>query len=351
MIRVLIVDDSPTICRLLAAHLQSAPDLRVIGTAQSGEQAVEMIGRLKPDVVTLDIDMPGMSGLDALRRIMETCPTPTIMVSGVSGKSVEATVEALDSGAVDFVLKYVPGTTLDPEMLKREIIGKVRVASRIQVVRTVRTRGISETPTPVVQRTRVLTAENAVRATDLVVIGASTGGPVAVRQVLERLDPDFRAAVLVVQHMPAGFTAAFAAQLNRTSALTVREAADGDLLKPGTVFVAPGGLHLAVTSDRRIRLTTDPEVAGHRPAVDYTMASVVPVFGGRTTGVLLTGMGRDGADGMRRIRAAGGRTFAQDAESCVVNGMPQSARDLGVVEVVAPPDVLGRRLDALFSGS
>ncbi len=349
MIRVLIVDDSPTICRLLAAHLQSAPDLRVVGAAQSGEQAVEMIGRLKPDAVTLDIDMPGMSGLEALRRIMETCPTPTIMVSGVSGKSVEATVEALDSGAVDFVLKYVPGTTLDPEALKREIIGKVRVASRIQVVRTVRTRSPGEPPKPVIRRSVV--RENALRASDLVVIGASTGGPVAVRRVLEMLAADFPAAVLVVQHMPAGFTSAFAAQLNRTSALTVVEAADGDLLKPGTVFVAPGGLHLAVTPDRRVRLTTDPEMAGHRPAVDYTMASVVPVFGGRTTGVLLTGMGRDGADGMRRIRAAGGRTFAQDAESCVVNGMPQSARDLGVVEVVAPPDVLGRRLDALFSGS
>jgi two-component system chemotaxis response regulator CheB len=349
MIRVLIVDDSPTVCRLLAAHLQSAPDLRVVGTAQSGERAVEMIGQLKPDAVTLDIDMPGMSGLEALRQIMETCPTPTIMVSGVSGKSVEATVEALDSGAVDFVLKYVPGTTLDPESLKREIIGKVRVASRIQVVRTVRTRGTGMLVKPIPPATRLLTAESGVKASDVVVIGASTGGPVAVRQLLEMFGPRLPAAVLVVQHMPAGFTTAFAAQLDRTSALTVREAADGDSLKPGTVLVAPGGFHVAVTPDRRVRLTTDPEMAGHRPAVDYTMASVVPVFGNRTIGVLLTGMGRDGADGMQRIRQAGGRTFAQDAESCVVNGMPQSARDLGVVDVVGPPDLLGRKIESLFS--
>lgn len=352
-IRVFIADDSPSVCRLLASYFKTASGFEVVGTAGDGKSAVKMIKKLKPDVVTLDMEMPIMSGREALEVVMRECPTPVVVVSGVSRQSALATLSALEAGAVDFILKYTPGIDTNPEWLREEILAKVRAASRIRVVRSVQTRRTRrktvEFPIPIPPPSPVPVAEPVKEKTvwlpgGVVVVGASTGGPVALRELLSELPREFPAAVLVVQHMPANFTKVLAAQLDRSVPMRVREAETGDRLEPGLALIAPGGFHMLVGSDSRIRLTEGPEVEGHRPSVDVTMQSATQLYGSRVKGVILTGMGRDGRMGMLSVRSKGGKTFAQTGETCIVNGMPQAAVDLGVVDRVAPPRDIGRLL-------
>lgn len=353
-IRVVIADDSPFVCRLLASYLRSDPEIEVVGIAQDGKQAIEMVTRLRPSAVTLDLGMPVVDGLEALKHIMHKQPTPVIVISGISSESATCTLQALEAGAVDFILKYTPGTDTNPEALRQEIITKVRAASRIRVIRSLKVQKAgagNRVNLPVHRLAGRKTGEsgpppeaNRLVGGGVIVVGASTGGPVALRELIGSLPGDLRATVLVVQHMPAMFTKVLALQLNRAVTLKVKEAESGDPLEPGTVLIAPGGYHMLVGPDSRIRLSDGPEIEGHRPSVDVTMQSVAQLYGSRTKGVLLTGMGKDGSMGLLSIRSRGGRTFVQDAASCVVNGMPQSAIDLGVVDCVAPPQEIARRL-------
>jgi two-component system, chemotaxis family, protein-glutamate methylesterase/glutaminase len=342
-IRVVVADESPFVCRLLTTHLHSSPDIQVVGTARTGPRALELVKSLRPAAATLAMEMPGMNGLQTLERIMQECPTPVILVTGVSREAARVTLRALELGAVDFVLKYTPGADTNPDTLRRRIVSTVRTAAGVKVIR------LLGGPRRSVEATNPVVAVPAGeprprRLREVVVIGASTGGPVALRELLSRLPADFVGAVLVVQHLPASFTGVFAEQLTRQVALPVKEAEDGDRLEPGRVLIAPGGLHLLVQPDERVSLNDWPEVGGHRPSVDVTMQSAARVYGPRVRGVLLTGMGEDGARGMVAIKAHGGQTFAQDAASCVVNGMPQRAVDAGAVDVVAPPAELARLL-------
>jgi len=367
-IRIVVADDSPFVCRLLTSYLQSSPDFQVVGTALNGTRAVELVKELRPDAVTLDLEMPEMNGLEALEHIMHDCPTPVVLVSGVSRRAAAITLQALDIGAVDFILKYTPGVDTNPEALRQEIMAKVRAASQIKVIRSLRSRRldretapplrpldrlgttqaqdtapspaymptrpeVDDTPPERVQRREVLPFLPG----GVVVIGASTGGPVALRELLSNLPADFPAAVIIVQHMPATFTGVLAAQLDRQVPFKVREAEAGDRLQPGLILVAPGGYHLLLRPDSRVVLNQGPEIGGHRPSIDVTMQSAAQLYGARTKGVVLTGMGNDGSLGLVAIRAKGGKTFAQDAASCVVNGMPQRAIEKGVVNHVAPP--------------
>lgn len=357
-IQVVIADDSPFVCRLLASYLQELPDVEVVGTAHDGREAVELIERLRPQVATLDLEMPELDGLGALERIMQQTPTPVVMISGASGQAARKTLSALDLGAVDFVLKFSPGSAVDPQSLRHEIVSKVRAAAQIRVIRSLRSRGgeIRPVPLPKLPATPVRPVEApspptaALLPGGVVVVGASTGGPVALRELLSHLPGDFPAALVVVQHMPPTFTGVLAAQLDRQVALQVREARDGDTLAPGTALVAPGGFHLLLRPDSRVQLKEGPEISGHCPSIDVTMQAVAQVYGPRTRGVLLTGMGNDGSMGMVTIRAKGGRNFAQAAESCVVNGMPQRAIERGVVDHVAPPHQLARLLTLELPG-
>jgi two-component system chemotaxis response regulator CheB len=344
-IRVVVADDSPFVCRLLTSYLQSSPNFQVVGTALNGARAVDLTKTLRPDAVTLDLEMPEMNGLEALEHIMHDCPTPVIMVSGVSRRAAAITLQALELGAVDFILKYTPGVDTNPEVLRQEIIAKVRAASQIKVIRSLRPRRARDReaalPRPPVapkvperdRRSKILP----LLPGGVVVIGASTGGPVALRELLSNLPADFSAAVIVVQHMPASFTQVLAAQLDRQVPLKVKEAEAGDRLQPGLVLVAPGGYHLLLRPDSRVELKQGPEIGGHCPSIDVTMQSVAQLYGARTKGIVLTGMGNDGSLGLVSIRAKGGKTFAQDAATCVVNGMPQRAIEKGVVNHVAPP--------------
>jgi len=377
-IRVVVADDSPFVCRLLTSYLQSSSDFQVVGTALNGSRAVELVKELHPDTVTLDLEMPEMNGLEALEHIMYDCPTPVVLVSGVSRRAAAITLQALDMGAVDFILKYTPGVDTDPAALRQEIIAKVRAASQIKVIRSLRPRRQDRETVPALRQAAVVSLSNhqdtapppaypsegtgqvsipadvgeRTQRRDIspflpggvVVIGASTGGPVALRELLSNLPADFTAAIIVVQHMPATFTGVLAAQLNRQVPLTVKEAETGDRLQPGLVLIAPGGYHLLLRPDSRVELNQGPEIGGHRPSVDVTMQSVAQFYGARAKGVVLTGMGNDGSLGLVSIRSKGGKTFAQDAASCVVNGMPQRAIEKGVVDHVAPPAQIAQLL-------
>jgi two-component system chemotaxis response regulator CheB len=343
-IRVVVVDDSPFVCRLLTSRLEASPDIAVVASANDGERAVALVHELRPDVVTLDLQMDGMSGLDALDRIVREMPTPVIVVSGLSREAADAALQAVRLGAVDFVLKYTPGADTDPETLGREITSKVRAASRVKVIRARGSSGLlarkaaPSAPTP--RRGAPPTGMS------VVVIGASTGGPVALRELLSNLPADFPAAVVVVQHIPASFTGVLAAQLDRQVPMRVREAAAGETLRVGVVLIAPGDRHLRLRSSGRVELTSEPEVGGHRPSIDVTMRSAAEAFGAAARGVVLTGMGSDGALGMAAIRERGGRTYAQDSASCVVDSMPRAAAEGGAASRVAPPADIARMLRA-----
>jgi two-component system chemotaxis response regulator CheB len=351
-LRVVVVDGSPFVCRLLTAHLQSVPGMEVVGTARDAGRAVELVRELKPAAVTLGLELTGGSGLDVLATIMHDCPTPVVVISGPGRRAAAVTLRALQSGAVDFVLKHVPGADTDPESLGREVVAKVALAAKVKVIRSLRpggsgVRGLTR-PAPVPQ-TREKTAAPAAPGPFLpgvVVIGASTGGPLALRELLGALPANHPAAFLVVQHLPASFTGVLAAQLRRQVALGVKEAQEGELLGPGQVLVAPGDQHLLLRPDSRVELNRGPAIAGYRPSIDVTMQSVAQVYGPRTRGVVLTGMGDDGTRGLLAIRSKGGKTYAQDGATCVINGMPLRAIERGVVDHVASPAGIARLLRA-----
>ncbi|WP_375195268.1 chemotaxis response regulator protein-glutamate methylesterase [Sphingobium sp.] len=316
--RVLIVDDSPSMRAMLTKLLSSDPLIEVVGTAPEPHAAREMIKTLNPDVVTLDIEMPGMDGLSFLEKIMRLRPMPVIMCSTLTARGAEATIEALRLGAVDCIAK--PSGNAQEMAQNGALLRKlVKGAARSSVRRA---------PAPPAQ-----IAQGARMRDVVIAIGASTGGVEALFSLVGALPPDCP-PVLVVQHMPAAFTNGFAVRMDRESRVKVLEAEHGMTLQRGTVYIAPGGerhMELVGGSSGRIRLATGDPVTGHRPSVDMLFQSVAPL-GSRAVGVILTGMGSDGAKGLKAMRDMGARTLGQSRESCVVYGMPRAAFELGGVE-------------------
>lgn len=331
-IKILVVDDSALMRTLISEILSSDPEMEVVGTARTGLEAISKAAKLSPDVITLDIEMPQLGGLEALRHIMRKSPTKVIMLSGV--RSADVTYEALASGAVDFIAK--PAGTFSPNIseVADELLSKIRVAAQVDVD-SLPTNGakreVSAEPKPHV---------TAAELTKIVAMGSSTGGPAAVERILAALPRDLPAACLVVQHLPVGFSDSFSKRLGRFSDLEVRGGETGDKVLPGVVYVAPAGHHMTValrpTLGPVIRLDTNPAISGLRPAADRTMESVAKVYGRHAIGVLLTGMGSDGATGMLQIKDHGGFTIAQDERTCVVYGMPRAAVERGAVDCVLP---------------
>ena len=357
LIRVAIIDDSPFICRLLSSYLAPSDGFEVVGTALNGARALDLVEKLKPDVVTLDIQMPVMDGLESLEHIMRDFPAPVVMISGVGKKAAQITLAALEAGAVDFVLKCPPESNVDADALKNEIISKVRSASTVKVIRSLPASVSSaqlailpskKAASKIARRARRETARQKPTKNLLeygvVVIGASTGGPVALRELLSSLPVDFPSAIVIVQHIPENFTEVLAVQLNNHVSIEVREAKQGDKLCPGLALVAPGDYHLLISHDSKVVLNRGQTINGHRPAVDVTMQSAADVYGSLAMGVVLTGMGQDGANGLMAIQSKGGITFAQDAKSSVVDGMPKSARDRGVAQGVGSPSDIAHQL-------
>ncbi|MDR7505830.1 MAG: chemotaxis response regulator protein-glutamate methylesterase [Armatimonadota bacterium] len=328
-VRVLIVDDSALVRQVLSELLSQDPTLEVVGTAADPLIAREKIRTLRPDVLTLDVEMPRMDGLAFLEELMRIQPMPVVMVSAVTTAGCEATLRALELGAVDFITK--PRLDLRERLpeVAREVIEKVKGAARA------RPRRLALPPPPPVRANRPF----AFRTTDrLIAVGASTGGTEALRVFLAALPPD-SPGVVVVQHMPERFTRAFAERLDRLCAVRVKEAGEGDRVLAGHVLVAPGSHHLRVIRDGAtfvVRLGGDPPVNHHRPSVDVLFESCAEAAGPNAVGVIMTGMGEDGARGLLALRRAGGRTLAQDEVTSVVFGMPRAAIALGAAERVLP---------------
>ena len=321
-IRVLVVDDSATMRSLITAALNRDPDIEVVGGAGDPFEARGMIKALNPDVVTLDIEMPNMNGIEFLEKIMRLRPMPVVMVSTLTQAGAEMTLRALELGAVDCVGK--PADATGTQEALAEIVAKVKIAARASV-RT--NAGAAPTAAPTRRK-------DFMPSGDIVAIGSSTGGVEALLSILT-LFPETCPPTVITQHMPATFTASFAARLDRASGAKVQEATDGALLEPGKVYVAPGGAtHLEVvrSAGLRCRLVQGDPVSGHRPSVDVLFNSVANAVGDKAVGVILTGMGRDGAQGLLAMRKAGAKTLGQDEASCVVYGMPRSAFELGAVE-------------------
>ena len=336
-IRVLVVDDSATMRSLITAALNRDSDIEVVGAAGDPFEARGMIKALNPDVVTLDIEMPNMNGIEFLEKIMRLRPMPVVMVSSLTQAGAEMTLRALELGAVDCVGK--PTTATGTAEALNEVADKVKAAARASV----RTKADAAPATA-----RRL---NYVPSGDVVAIGSSTGGVEALLAILTQF-PETCPPTVITQHMPATFTASFAARLDRASGAKVAEAVDGALLEPGKIYVAPGGVsHLEVvrSAGLRCRLTQGDPVSGHRPSVDVLFNSVAQAVGDKAVGVILTGMGRDGAQGLLALRKAGARTLGQDEASCVVYGMPRTAFELGAVEKQVSLSSMGQSILDLAS--
>ena len=399
MIRVLVADDSSFMRKVLSDLFTEAPDFEVVGTAANGKEAVTQVLKLKPDVVTMDVNMPVMDGLKAVEAIMTDCPTPIMMFSSLTKEDADETVKALSLGAVDFMCK-AGGSISKIDSIAGEILEKCRNASKANVKKfginnnilekkqeagnlkrinilekkdynlsgnnsstatsaASRLRGLRPTAEPVSPVSaklkshssaadRIAKRENPylkMRAATsgrsgnkLVVLGTSTGGPKALQAVVPKLPADMPCGMVIVQHMPAGFTKSLAERLDYSSQVTVKEAEDNDPILPGYVYIAPGNYHLEITGSgpqRVISLNQKPPVGSHRPAVDPTFESVVQ-YGSDVVSVILTGMGCDGSAGMKKIKEAGGYVIAESKESCVVYGMPKAVVDAGIVDEVLP---------------
>ncbi|MFZ5804264.1 MAG: chemotaxis-specific protein-glutamate methyltransferase CheB [Acidobacteriota bacterium] len=342
MIRVLVVEDSPTARELLLAILGEDPEISVVGVARDGLEALEMVEKTRPDVITMDIHMPNMDGFQASRRIMETRPTPIVIVSGsTTTDEVTKALRALEAGALT-VLQRPPGP-FDPrwEELVREIVQTVKWMAGVKVVRR-----WSRPPQPVAPIPPVVTLRPA-GGVELVVIGASTGGPPVLKTILSALPPSFPFRVMVVQHLAEGFIGGFVKWLAAECAAPVQLAQDGEPVLPGHVYVAPDGRHMRYNRNGTVSLTDDPPENGLRPSVAHLFRSAREALGSRVVGILLTGMGSDGAQELKLLRNAGAITIAQDAASSAVHGMPGKAIELGGAQYVWPPEKIAEALKAL----
>jgi two-component system chemotaxis response regulator CheB len=346
MINVLIVEDSPVVREFLIHIISSDPELHVIGTAHNGEEAVEAARFKKPDVITMDIHMPKMNGFDATRRIMETHPAPIIIVSGSSTfEEIATTFRAMEAGALAVVARPQGIGHPEYETTAKELIETVKLMSEVKVIRRW-SKARTELTVPLVPKMEVMIPPTEIR---VVAIGASTGGPMVLQTILSRLPKNFLAPVLVVQHMASGFIHGFAEWLGQTSQLPVHVAANGEYILPGHAYVAPDGFQMGVEMRGRIALSQDEPENGLRPSVSYLFRSVARVFGQNAVGVLLTGMGKDGAEELKLMRQKGAVTIAQDEESSVVHGMPGEAIKLDATTYVLSPDKISEALISLVN--
>ena len=345
-IRVLVVDDSALMRLMISDILNSDKEIEVVATARDGEDGIIKVTELRPDVVTLDIEMPRLDGLHALGYIMSEIPTPVVMISAFTQKGAEATFRALEYGAVDFVSKPSGPISGDIRTVGEELVAKVKVAATVDInkLKFIQPKKISG-------RHLKVKPKEIVPDGKLIAIGASTGGPRALEEILPRLDPDIHAGLLIVQHMPRGFTETFAARLNRKSKIDIKQGESGDRIEEGKALIAPADYHMTVKREifgekmaGAISLNQEPPVYGLRPTVDAMMLSTAKVYGNRAVGVILTGMGIDGAKGMKAIKDNKGRTIAQDKDTCVVYGMPKAAVKERAVDKVVPLDKIAEEI-------
>lgn len=346
-IRVLVVDDSAFMRIAVKRTLESDPAIEVIGQGKDGAEAVQLVEQLQPDVVTMDFNMPRMNGIEALRAIFAKRPVPVIMLSAHTQEGAKETLEALAAGAVDFVPKPDGEVSTDLSGVRDDLLRKVKAAARsrpsVPAPSSTPTSMRAVAPKPAMSGRPSLPGD-----APLLVIAVSTGGPAALERVIPRLPAGFGAAIVVVQHMPKAFTRALAARLDGISALSVSEATEDDVAAPGRVLIAPGDRHLTLDGSGRVRLLDSPPVNGCRPAADVTLQAVARSLGSRTTLLVMTGMGKDGALGAQAVKAAGGKVLAQDEASSVVFGMPKAVIERGLADQVLALDRIAAALIERF---
>lgn len=336
-IRVVIIDDSAFMRKAITMMLSSDADLEVVDTARDGEEGIEKILKHKPDIATLDIEMPRMEGLEALRRIMVENPIPVIMVSSLTREGAEITLRALELGAIDFVAKNTNSTSLDIIKIKEELIRKIK---------TIYIHGLKQSsPSSGISAEKLVNSENVHKRKfnserpRIIVIGASTGGPQALQIICSALPANMSCGLIIVQHMPPAFTGALAERLNSISMLEILEAKKGDTIENGRALIAPGSHHLALKQhfgDIRVELSEKPYDYLYRPSINIAMWSAAEVYGSNTLGVILTGMGCDGLDGIKKIKEKGGRSIAQDEVTSIIYGMPKAVVEAGLADTVLP---------------
>jgi two-component system chemotaxis response regulator CheB len=331
-IRVLVTDDSLFMRATIKKLLERDGRFEVIGEAKNGQEAVDKVRALKPDVCTMDFNMPVLDGVSAVREIMRVQPTPVVMLSAHTRDGARETIDALREGAIDFVTKPSGEVSAELGDVAPKLLAKLVAASQVKPL------------APVVPERSEVARGNATHGLRVAVVAISTGGPAALSQLLPAIPKDAPLALLIVQHLPAGFTAPLAERLDGLSAFTVREAAEGDRPMAGVALIAPGDRHLDIHSDGRLHIVEGPELNGVRPSADITMRAAARIYGRRAVGLVMTGMGRDGAEGVRAIKQAGGVTLVQDQATSVIYGMPRAAVETGCVDRVLPLDRLAEAL-------
>lgn len=357
MIRVVIVDDSAFMRKAIGNLLAKDPEIEIAGTATNGLEALEVIKKLDPDVVTMDIEMPKMDGITALSRVMSEMPRPVLMISSLTTEGADVTLRAMEIGAVDFIAKPSSTVSLGMLDLEAELQQKVKaVAGRRKFMRApVKPRPVAPGAGSLAGAPTATVSPNVSRPTglrqtrDIVAIGVSTGGPPAVQKVLAALPADFPAPILIAQHMPAAFTGPFAQRLNNLCQIAVKEAEDGEKLRDGCAYVCPGGKHMTIEaklSNRSIRISEEPKSALYKPSANELIGSVGEKTGNRSLGIVLTGMGSDGLEGARVMKAKGGRLLAQSEASCVVYGMPKAIVDAGLADEILDINDVARAIMA-----
>ena len=374
VVKVLVVDDSGFFRRRVSEILSADPTIQVIGTATNGKEAIDQALALKPDVITMDYEMPMMDGITAVRHIMQRCPTPVLMFSSLTHEGARVTLDALDAGAVDFLPKNFEDISRNPEKVKQMLCEKVHSISRSNRRMSSYSAPVpaaAPTPTPAprpglggfvapaaaaapVRTTPIASRGGPVptpaaaapkrKAYKLVAIGTSTGGPVALQRVLTQLPGNFPAPIVLVQHMPAAFTKAFAERLDKLCRISVKEAEDGDILRPGLALLAPGGKQMMIDGRGAVRILPGDERLNYKPCVDITFGSAAKSFGDKVLAVVLTGMGADGREGARMLKQGGSQVWAQDEASCVIYGMPMAIIKAGLADAVFSLDDIGRHL-------
>ena len=374
-VKVLVVDDSGFFRRRVSEILSSDPTIQVVGTATNGKEAIEQALALKPDVITMDYEMPMMDGITAVRHIMQRCPTPVLMFSSLTHEGARVTLDALDAGAVDFLPKNFEDISRNPEKVKQMLCEKVHSISRSNRRFSGYASTAAPTPTPAASPAAVAPRSASVapgfsrpapapvrsaapashhaaptsaapkrKAYKLVAIGTSTGGPVALQRVLTQLPANFPAPIVLIQHMPAAFTKAFAERLDKLCRISVKEAEDGDILRPGLALLAPGGKQMMVDGRGAVKILPGDERLNYKPCVDITFGSAAKSYSDKVLAVVLTGMGADGREGARLLKQSGSQVWAQDEASCVIYGMPMAIVKAELADAVYSLDDIGRHL-------
>jgi two-component system chemotaxis response regulator CheB len=372
-VKVLVVDDSGFFRRRVSEILSSDPTIQVVGTATNGKEAIDQALALKPDVITMDYEMPMMDGITAVRHIMQRCPTPVLMFSSLTHEGARVTLDALDAGAVDFLPKNFEDISRNPEKVKQMLCEKVHSISRSNrrfsgygstptptpAAATPSPRAPSAAPSPSRPALAAAPARSAApaphhhtahspapkrKAYKLVAIGTSTGGPVALQRVLTQLPANFPAPIVLIQHMPAAFTKAFAERLDKLCRINVKEAEDGDMLRPGLALLAPGGKQMMIDGRGAVKILPGDERLNYKPCVDITFGSAAKSYNDKVLAVVLTGMGADGREGARLLKQSGSQIWAQDEASCVIYGMPMAIVKAELADAVYSLDDIGRHL-------